>query len=228
MKKKFLLFGIALSCVFLLSACATKKELDLNNYIIEQRDNLYVAMDDLYSATLSSGLREENYSFDGAITNKVPFAILTFSKLDNLPLANDTYSYTITIGEEQLTGSLEKSQLDNTYSVDLEKEIANDAVINLQIKFTGYNFNKEMENISSSFQVDCPTAIKIATKELKNEIKNTLNENNKIEVVTKILKDYSSSEVKAYYWYIGVVATSGETFGILIDSSTGNIIAKKV
>ena len=44
----------------------------------------------------------------------------------------------------------------------------------------------------------------------------------------KILKDHSDSELKTYYWYIGVVATNGETLGILIDANSGEIIAKNV
>ena len=64
---------------------------------------------------------------------------------------------------------------------------------------------------------------------LKADIKNVLaNKNVNIEVVMKVLKDHSNQDLKNYYWYIGVVATTGETFGILIDANNGNIIAKKV
>ena len=46
--------------------------------------------------------------------------------------------------------------------------------------------------------------------------------------VMKILKDYSTEDLKNYYWYVGVVSTNGETLGILIDANSGDIIAKKV
>ena len=44
----------------------------------------------------------------------------------------------------------------------------------------------------------------------------------------KILKDSSNAEINHYYWYVGVISTNGETLGILIDTNTGEIIAKKV
>ena len=101
--------------------------------------------------------------------------------------------------------------------------------INAQISFTGYTFNKDLENTGSNFQVDCASAVKVAEKELKDDIQNLLSDKNvKIEVVTKIMKDYSSQELKNYYWYVGVVSTNGDTMGILIDANTGEIIAKKV
>ena len=64
---------------------------------------------------------------------------------------------------------------------------------------------------------------------IQEELNNiTSDKNNKIEVVVKNLKDYSNSEVKNYYWYVGVISTNGDTLGILIDASTGDVIAKKV
>ena len=44
----------------------------------------------------------------------------------------------------------------------------------------------------------------------------------------KLLKDFSNTELKTYYWYVGIVSTNGETLGILIDANSGDIIAKKV
>ena len=59
-----------------------------------------------------------------------------------------------------------------------------DANINVQISFTGYTFNQNLENTSSDFQVDSSTAIDIAQKELKEDVKNLLEDKNvKIEIV---------------------------------------------
>ena len=124
---------------------------------------------------------------------------------------------------------MEKSPVDNSYAVDIGKSVDDNAVINVEIKFTGYTFKKELVNTSKDFVVDKTTALNIANKELKDEVKNIMSEkNNKIEVVMKILKDSSNSETNRYYWYIGIISTSGETIGLLIDTNSGDIIAKKV
>ena len=159
----------------------------------------------------------------------VPFGVLTLTRNDNEPLANDTYTYVVKINDESYTGFLQKSNNDNSYSADLEVNTNGDETISVQISFTGYTFNKDLVNATSEFQVDSSTALEIAQKELKESIRNILNDKNvKIEVVMKIMKDHSSTELKNYYWYVGVVSTNGDTLGVLIDANSGDIIAKKV
>lgn len=228
MKKKILTFLLIVASVFGLSACG-KSNINLNDYIIEERHTLFTAQDNLYTVTLSSGLREENYALDGIVNNKIDFAVLTIARNNADPLSNDTYTYTVVVNDQTYTGDMEKSATDNTYSADLMVNIPADATVNAEIKFTGYTFNQPLENTSNSFTVDKSKAIEIANTELKTELENlTADKNNKIEVVMKLLKDYSNTELKTYYWYVGIVSTNGETLGILIDANSGNIIAKKV
>ena len=210
------------------SACGSTK-IDLNDYLIERRNNLFTAEDKMYGVTFSSGTREENYALDGIRNNMQDFAILTLYRLDGNSLAKDTYTYIVTIDDEQFTGYLENSAVDNSYSADLAVNVGDSAVVNVQISFTGYNFNEDLTNVSSTFNVDSKTAISIASNELSEAINNiTSDKNVKIEAVMKVLKDSSTSEAVSYYWYVGVVSTNGDTLGILIDANSGDIVAKKV
>lgn len=227
MKKKLLILSMLAMFVLCLSACG-KNEIKIQDYLIEERNNLFTAQDSLYCVTFSTGMREENYNYDGIVNNKVEFGVLTLTRLDSNPLSNDTYSYTITINDEKLTGNLEKSPIDNSYAVDIEKKVDDNANISVQINFTGYKFNQNLTNSSKDFLVDKTAALNLANKELKENVKNITSNNNKIEVVMKILKDYSNTENSRYYWYIGVIATDGQTLGVLIDSNSGEVVAKKV
>lgn len=228
MKKKILIFMMLAICLLSFSACGNA-DINLKDYLIEERNNLFYAEDDLYSATFSTGRREQNYGLDGTINEMVDFGVITLARLDNNPLADDTYTYTIKINDQTYTGFLEKSNYDNTYSIDIETSAPNDATVSIQITFTGYSFNQEMSNVSNNFGVDKDAALEIANSELKEDLNNiTSDKNNKIEVLMKILKDYSNGEVKNYYWYIGIISTNGDTLGILINASNGEIIAKKV
>lgn len=227
MKKKFLFVLLFVCCLFGFVGCKSNT-IHLNDYIIEQRENLFVGGDNLYSVTFSTGTREANYNFDGTVNEMIPFGVLTLTRNENLPLANDSYTYIVTINEQTHTGFLEKCN-NNSYAADLEVSTVGDETINVQISFTGYTFNQNLTNVSSSFNVDCKTAISIAECELNDNIKNLLhNKNNKIEVVVKLLKDYSQEELQNYYWYVGIISTNGETLGILIDANSGETIAKKV
>ena len=227
MKKKILIIAMFMLCLFGFAGCG-KSKINLSDYLIEQRENLFTANDDLYSVSFSTGTREIDYNFDGIINEKVPFGVLTLTRNENLPLANDTYTYIVTINEQTYTGFLEKGN-NNSYSADLEVNTIGDETINVQISFTGYTFNKDLENTSAGFQVDSSTALNIAQKELSENLENLIKDKNvKIEVVMKLMKDYSSEELKNYYWYVGIISTTGETMGILIDANSGETIAKKI
>ncbi len=229
MKKKILVCCLLIlsSCLFF--ACGSSKKIDIANHTIEERNHLFSAHDDIYSLTLSTGTREHDYALDGIRNEMVDFSVLSLTKLDGSSLSNDTYTYVLTINEETHTGYLEKSEIDNSYNIDLGLNISADAKVIAKITFTGYCFEKDLANVSSEFVVSKQKAIETANKELKKELKEiTSDKNNRIETIIKIVKDYSTSEVKRYYWYIGVVSNNGETLGILIDTNTGDVVAKKV
>ncbi len=228
MKKKILICMMLAIALLGFTACGSSK-IDLNDHLIERRNNLFVAEDELYCVSFSSGQHEQNYALDGIKNAMEDFGILTLNRLDGNPLANDTYTYIVTINDQQYTGYLESSAVDNSYSADLAVAVNDDAVINVQISFTGYNINKDLTNVSSSFNVDSSTALSIANEELSEGISNiTSDKNVSFEVVMKILKDSSNPEGISYYWYVGVVSTNGDTLGILIDANSGDIVAKKV
>lgn len=227
MKKKLIIFSSILLVCFSFAGCGRAK-VNLADHVIEERNNLFTAQDELYFASLSTGMREQNYALDGIKNEMTEFGVVTFSRLDGSSLSNDNYTYLLTIGENSFTGFLEKNPYDNSYSIDVGAIAKDDDQIHLQITFTGYSFNKDMVNTSKEFNVDVKTALKISTNELGNAVKNVVsNKNTKIEVVTKILKDYSC-ESHTYYWYIGVISTDGDTLGILIDAINGEVVAKKI
>lgn len=227
MKKKILCFVVMAFSLVAFCACGSKK-IELKDYLIEERNNLFTAQDDTYSVTFSSGMREENYNLDGQINNMVDFGVLTLSRLDHNPLAITECTYLLTLDDQIYTGELKQSEFDNTFSTDIGAKASNTSTISVQLKFDGVTFDAQMANTTGEFTVDTNAALKIANKELKNELQNFSKDKNNFEVVMKIVKDYSNADVKDYYWYIGVVSKNGNTLGILIDANSGDVIAKKV
>lgn len=227
MKKKILCLLVLVASLFGLSACKSTK-IDLNDYLIEERNSIFTAEDSDYSVTFSTGMREKNYALDGVKNEMVDFAVLTLARIDRQPIQTSACEYILTINDEVLRGNLAKSELDNTFSCDLEKAVSAESQIHVQINFDGYTFEKDLANTTSEFTVDKAAAIKLANSELGEELNNFNKDKNNFEAVMKIVKDYSSSEVKNYYWYVGVVAKNGETLGVLIDAVSGEVIAKKI
>ncbi len=228
MKKFLCILSIAL-CGVMFVGCGNKQnEINFNNHLIEIRNNLFAGEDDTYYATVCTGQREQEYALDGKVNELVPFGIVTFARLDNEILNKDSYQFTLVVNGENVTGLLEKSPYDNTYSADIEQVIADDAEISLQLVVDGINFSQNLSNISSNFGIDKDSAISIACEQLKDSVKNLSKEtDNYSEAFIKILKDYSG-ESNRYYWYVGIISPEGKTSGVLIDANSGDIISKKV
>ena len=229
MKKFLCVLSIAL-CGILFVGCGGKKqaETNFNNHLIEIRNNLFAGQDETYYATVCTGEREKDYALDGVVGELVPFGIVTLARLDNEMLRLDEYPFTLVVNGENITGNLEKSPYDNTYSADIEQVIADDAEISLQLVVDGNNFSQNLTNMSATFTIDKDRAIDIACDELKDSLKSLSKEkNNYSEAFIKILKDYSG-EGNRYYWYVGVISPEGKTSGVLIDATNGDIISKKV
>ncbi len=228
MKKKILCFAMLAFSLLAFTACKKTTNVVIDDYVIEERCNLFVAQNDTYCVTFSTGLREENYALDGVKNNMIDFGVLTLSRLDHNPLAITQCNYTLTINDQILSGELKASGYDNTFSADCGVRADDNSVVSVQLNFDGVSFSSQLENTVGDFAVDKDAALKVANAELSNELQNLAKNKTDFEVVMKIVKDYSSSEVKSYYWYVGVIGVDGQTYGILIDAITSDIIAKKV
>lgn len=228
--KKFLCVLSIILCGVLFVGCGgnKKNETNFTNHLIEVRNNLFAGEDETFYATICTGEREKDYALDGTVNQLVPFGIVTLARLDNEALNNDEYSFTLVVNGENITGKLDKSPYDNTYSADIEQVIADDAEISLQVVVDGNNFNQPLTNVSSTFAINKDNAISIACEQLQDSVKNlSKGKGNFSEAFIKILKDYSG-ESNRYYWYVGIISPEGKTSGVLIDTSTGDIISKKV
>lgn len=229
MKKVLVVLSIVL-CGIMFVGCGggAKNETNFNNHLIEIRNNLFAGQDDTYYATICTGQREQDYALDGVVNELVPFGIVTVARLDNEMLDLDEYQFTLVVNGENISGTLEKSPYDNTYSADIEQTIPNDAEIALELVIDGTNFSQSLINVSNSFQISKDNAITIACTELKESVKNLSKEQGSYsEAFIKILKDYSG-ENNRYYWYVGIISPEGQTAGVLIDAASGDIISKKI
>ena len=229
MKKILCILSIAL-CGILFVGCGSsaQSQIDFKEHLIEVRNNLFASQDETYYATVCTGEREQDYALDGVVGEMVPFGIVTIARLDNEMLAKDQYPFTLVVNGENITGSLEKSPYDNTYSADIEQVIADDAEVSIELVIDGTNVSQSLTNVSSSFSIDKDKAIEIACDELKDSVRAlSKQKDNLSEAFVKILKDYSG-EGNRYYWYIGIISPEGKTSGVLIDSASGDIVSKKI
>ena len=162
MRKILCFIAIILSGIMLVGCGNVKQDkVNLVSHFIEIRKNLFVGEDANYYVTLCTGQREQDYALDGTVNKLIPFGIVTIARFDNKILNQDSYQFTLVVNGENLTGLLEKSPYDNTYSADIEQAIADDAQIMLQLVIDGANFSKELTNISSTFSINKDNLVSI-------------------------------------------------------------------
>ena len=79
--KRVLLILSLIMCMIAFVGCGSngKAKTNFNNHLIEIRNNLFVAEDDMYYATICTGKREQDYALDGVVNQLVPFGIVTFA-----------------------------------------------------------------------------------------------------------------------------------------------------
>lgn len=226
MKKKLLLFtivGVALLAI----GCGTPA-LSLQDCFIERRDNLFVADTPTYYASLCTGQREDPYSLDGTVNDLVDFGIVLFYSFDRTKLTADSYPFTLTVNDDQITGTLEYNSTDCTYSTDIERTVLDTDAIHLVVDLPLVDFDETLTCVSKDFAITQAKALEIATAEMDAVLSDISKSSAPAEVMLKIMTDYSTTSSPKYYWYIALLSSDGTTAGVLIDSTTGEIISKKI
>ncbi|MDD4350847.1 MAG: hypothetical protein PHP83_01485 [Clostridia bacterium] len=226
MKKK--IFTLILLALITVAFGCKANNLMLQKHLIERRDNLFLYNDSTYCASFYTGEREEPYELDGEVNELVEFGIIIFYAHNQYKLSAESYPFELHVNDEIFTGNLERNDSDKTYSIDIEKTAPADAVVTLKVALPSANFEQTLVNVSKDFVITQNQAIKIAGEELSSVLKDILKSNKNVEVIVKMLKDFSDSESTKYYWYVGIVSSDGTTAGILIDTQTGEIISKKL
>lgn len=224
MKRLFIL-GLLITTAILFSACGgTTLQLCQQN-LSEVRYNVFDGQNDTYSATFMSGKREEPYSVNGKSENAVDFGLLTVTfRGADTPL---TAKYKLIINDTEKIGDLEYNQYENNFMVDIKEIVQDDAKITLDVIVGTTTSSTELVCKNSDFEITWQTALNIGAKELENQIKeNTTNGKLNGEVYLKIITDLNGN-FDDYFWYVSLYTKNGDTFAIIINPKTGEVMARK-
>ena len=213
-----------LSFLFILSGCGQKIEEMVKTSLSEVHYNYFVGQTSNFNISMWSGVREEPYSADGVSENKVDFCVLNV-----VPNSSDIDTYgltdTIEINDKTLTGEFENSPFDSSLATDLKLTLTDTDSIFVYIVWDGQTEIGKMSCISQDFKINYSQALDIALEALQDEILTLTNENKKIETYCKIIS--TDKNLGVYFWYVDIVNQSGDQVAVVIDNTTGEIVAKK-
>lgn len=223
MKKLFVLSLICLSC-FVFIGC--NKYLNVTkNSLSEIRHNIFTGSSDNFDITFMSGKREKNYVINGYNTELIDFGVLTVTlKNPNLNYTNS--SFALTINTLRYENILERNPFDDTLVADIGVLVNSDVTtINLRLIVDNVSEDIILTNISCDWKVDYNSALKIATKQLSEELKPYITNEFLGETYIKIIPDTINN--KDYLWYVHFVSRDGHKHSVLINPTTKEILAKK-
>ena len=206
----------AFMCVFFIG-CSASNEKQLKKCLSEFTKTFFISNQEDFNITISSGMRESDYLFDGKTTELTDFALITLTFKHNSTL--EEIPFTITINEQKISDILIKNPYKLNYMFDLKKELKDDDKITINV------FDKDCELISKSkdFKIDYTQAENLSIKQLKDKLSDVIkNKNSMYECYLKIA--YKPEVSDNIYWYYLVKAD--KSYNIILDTQTGQIVAQ--
>lgn len=221
--KKFLFLIPVFAFCFCFFGCQQNISNYLKSHVSENCSSYYVAQTNDFSVTLFSGERESNYKLDGVSTQKVDYSILSVKKKSDITF--EELDYVVEVDGQTFEGVLTQNPYDSSFEADVKTKIAPQKEVFVYLKFNGTTQVVNLESIFQNFQISSDTALDIAVDELlasKENIDDTLDYECFIQILNK---DIDSG---MYFWLVNIVSSNGDMFNIIIDISTGEVLAKKL
>lgn len=221
--KKLMLSGALLICLFaLFPLAACSRTPDLTKYVSEYRSDIFYGTKGDYSVFASCSEKEYPYQADGNAAGMSSLFELALTAPDN----TKTYSVKFSIGDKNYEGELsfDSVKMVHTWSQSIP------APQQKEILFTFVNTESEEEPVAIQAESVKSEEILPLAELLKRvsaadpDTFAALSDGNTFcaEIYVRLL--YENEEC---YYYIGLTDRSGNTYAMLADAETGEILATR-
>jgi hypothetical protein len=220
MKKFFYLLGIMLFSLCVLVSCSSLPNKKVKANISEESHILFSGQNASFYATITVGVREEPYDFNGISNKKVDFSVisLSFFKKNDLRVIECQ----IEVNGKTSQHILEKNLITGAFMFDLEKYIKADS----KIQITALSESATLVCKSQEFLVDYKTAIEIATKNLQAELDEIYeNKDARFEVFLKLATNTEKYD-DTFVWYFILKSTIEVSATVVIETMQENSFSK--
>lgn len=224
MKIRYLFSLLPVFAVIILAGCGISVEELVKNNLAESHNHYFTGSTQNFAVSMWSGTREEPYETNGICENRVDFCVLSVVPTTNVSTFG--LSYTVEVNEKTYSGEFEESPFDSSLAADLEVAITDTDTIFAYIIVNGVTEISKMQCISCAFEIDNAQALNIAINDASENILSFVeNGDKRIEAYCKIIS--SDRNLGVYFWYVRFVNEDGGEISLVIDTKTGEIVAKK-
>lgn len=228
MKKKKVLFGaifsgalaVAVAVGIVLSGCGKSTLARTKENMSEWTSVYYYGECENFSASLSSGVREDPYLLNGKSEKKVDFSLLSVTLKE--ATSDKLIKAKVKIDGVESEQELEINGLNPCFMVDLEKRMTGNETV--EISYAGQTLS--LTNLSKDFAIDDEKAIEIAVKEIEDKIlENKVGNNLNSECYLRVL-DKDANNFDTVFWCFTVINVKNESFNVVISTKDGSVLAK--
>lgn len=210
--KKFSFLLLLTGLVPLLSACKTKT--DYFSYVSELRSDLFTASEEEFSLTVACISREYPYNSDGIKA--------TLSDIVEITLEGDADEYSVYIlGDEHMGGEMSFRNTRGDFYFSQGVKSFPEGSVTLRVEWE----NTSREIVATSVKTENTLSPEEALSHALDTEKATLERMSESgsfegEFYVRLLRRDKN------YYYVGVVDTNGKMISLLLDSESGELLAR--
>lgn len=204
----FFIIAVMICTTLALTACGGLYDKYKKN-ISDWRDVVLMGSGGGYTVRVISGERESDFSLDGVSGDKTEYTVFTVSA-DKLP---ESVALDVSFGDESYSLLLDKHPLGETFSAEVAS------------RFTGDTLDMSVNGEAVTATTVTPD-IRITGENALEIAKSTIDLDAAGEIYVRIIENPVISD-GCYYWYVAVYTAENGTKAVLIDISTGEILAER-
>ena len=180
----------------------------MTDNISELQQSYFLYENDEYNISLISGIREQDYAFDGISNEKVDYCVIMIETTEKIEIK----TLTLRIDGQNFTVSPLLNPYNNNYVYDFERPLDNNSIIS--VSFNDHFF--ALENIANNLEYTYKDCLKKISKNEKIS-KFFINNNFNGEIFIRLIK---LNDFENIFYQIVIVNSINETEQFLINPYT--------
>lgn len=223
MKKVFvsILAILAYTTALLFGGCSAQA--DLTDYVSEYRSDIFMGTQGEYSVFASYSQREYPYTADGNVGDMSSIFEIALTAPDN----TQTYSVRYTLGEKEYSSELSFDSVRLVHRCSQSIPAPSETSLTFTISITENGDTEPVSVTASSIKTEKTLNLDDLLQKVRNAESarfDALTSGNSFagELYVRLLYDNGRC-----FYYIGLIDRSGNTYAMLADAETGEIIATR-
>ena len=214
-------FVILLTCLAIftlfLTSCSQKNTL-INN-VSELRDNVYLGQSESFSLSAVSGYKESPYVRDGKVDKVSPYLIF---KIDSPTVSNATYTLSLLYQDKEYVEEFRLNPINSKLTVNLSIEDFNPTTFNVVISVASLRETVTMNSLLTSTTLSYTNALQSLEKVQKSYLDSFADDNGNYQFELSVKLIFKNEKP---YWYIAVITGEDKVKALLIDGTSGTLLA---